>query len=164
MHKLSLQQIIKLFLIKLILIMGTPIQADEISVKELRDNCKILVNFDDIAEEYLEIDGFESKLIELVFKRTQCNTAIDTIIALGDQSCNTASVFNMFNDQILSKAPMKMLVYFPIASELKDVWKYVDLAEIFILAANKDPSKWNDNGYLFMSSTFFDVFPCTFND
>jgi len=136
-----------------------PISAGAASVKELRDSCISMVNFDNLVDEIVKAEDFAIQLSKLMVEVTSCKTTIDVVLTLGSEVCSSAMVYNFLKNEDGTPTPFMKRI-FDTAVDIKTNWTHIDLAEVFILHANKDPSNWQSEGTPSMVLAMKTVFPC----
>ena len=147
-------------IVKTILIIGIPFALHATSVKELRDSCISTVEYDSETRRLLDSDNFDEEVYQLIMRNTQCVSMLEAVVSIGSSTCMTAKIYDVLNGKKLEKNPELIRSYFPAALYLESEWLYKDLAEMFVMHANKDPSSWQEDGPTAMSLLLASVFPC----
>ena len=145
-------------ILQIVIIISFPFVLYANTAKDLRDSWVSMINSDTVVAK-LSIKDLEG-LATHVGRIGHCKYTISTVVNLGELTCASAKIFNITeNGNETPTGTMKSL-YFPTALELKSEWSYVDLAEIFIIHANDDPSIWQSDGWSQMVVALKSVFPC----
>lgn len=145
-------------ILQIVIIIGFPFVLYGNTAKDLRDSCVSMINNDTVVAE-LSMKDLEG-LAAHVDRIGHCKYIISTVIHLGESTCASAKIFNITENGNATPTGAMKNFYFPTALELKSEWSMVDLAEIFIIHANDDPSIWQSNGFSQMVVALKSVFPC----